>query len=310
MGEDTERQPDLTVNIAGISLKNPVMTASGTFGYGEEYASLVDINRLGAIIPKGISLNPIEGNPPPRIVETAAGMLNAIGLQNVGVECFVREKLPLLRQYDTPIIVNIFGYTPEEYSQLARRLDGEDIAGLEINISCPNVQKGGCFFGHDPALAFEVIQGVRRRTSRPLIAKLSPNVTDISTIIRSVQDGGADAISLINTLLGMAIDVDHQRPELRNITGGLSGPAIKPVALRMVWQAAQAAHVPVIGIGGIFSARDALEFLIAGASAVEVGTAHFVEPGAALDVIDGIDRYLRCHGIDRVTDLVGTLRHE
>jgi len=306
----TRTQPDLSVNIGGITLKNPVMTASGTFGYGEEYASLVDIDRLGAVVPKGISLIPIEGNPPPRIVETAAGMLNAIGLQNVGVDVFVREKLPFLKQFETPVIVNIFGHSIDEYRRLARRLDSEDVAGLEVNISCPNVQKGGCFFGHDPSLAFDVIHAVRRETSHPVIAKLSPNVTDISVIIRSVQDGGADAISLINTLVGMAIDVDRRQPKLGNITGGLSGPAIKPVALRMVWQAAQVARVPVIGLGGIVTATDALEFIIAGASAVEVGTAHFIRPRAALDVIDGIDVYLRSHGIDRITDLVGTLRHE
>jgi len=306
----TRTQPDLSVNIGGIQLKNPVMTASGTFGYGEEYASLVDINRLGAVVPKGISLIPIEGNAPPRIVETAAGMLNAIGLQNVGVDVFVREKLSFLKQYETPVIVNIFGHSIDEYRRLARRLDSEDVAGLEVNISCPNVQKGGCFFGHDPSLAFDVIHAVRRETSHPVIAKLSPNVTDISVIIRSVQDGGADAISLINTLVGMAIDVDRRQPKLGNITGGLSGPAIKPVALRMVWQAAQVARVPVIGLGGIVTAADALEFIIAGASAVEVGTAHFIRPRAALDVIDGMDLYLRSHGIDRITDLVGTLRHE
>ena len=304
------KQPDLSVNMGGILLKNPVMTASGTFGYGEEYSSLVDINRLGAVVPKGISLNPIEGNPPPRIVETAAGMLNAIGLQNVGVEVFVREKLPFLKQYETPVIVNIFGYSVDEYRRLAQRLDSEDVAGLEVNISCPNVQKGGCLFGHDPVLAFDVIHAVRRQTSRPIIAKLSPNVTDISVIIRSVQDGGADAISLINTLVGMAIDVDRRKPRLGNITGGLSGPAIKPIALRMVWQAAQMARVPIVGIGGIVTAADALEFIIAGASAVEVGTAHFIRPRAALDVIEGVDAYLRSHGIDHITDLVGTLRNE
>ena len=310
MTTKNRKQPDLSVNIGGILLKNPVMTASGTFGYGEEYASLVDISRLGAVVPKGISLTPIEGNPPPRIVETAAGMLNAIGLQNVGVEVFVREKLPFLKQYETPVIVNIFGYSVDEYRRLAQRLDSEDVAGLEVNISCPNVQKGGCLFGHDPVLAFDVIHAVRRQTSRPIIAKLSPNVTDISVIIRSVQDGGADAISLINTLVGMAIDVDRRKPRLGNITGGLSGPAIKPIALRMVWQAAQVACVPIIGIGGIVTAADALEFIIAGASAVEVGTAHFIRPRAALDVIEGVDAYLRAHGIDHITDLVGTLKDE
>jgi len=303
------KQPDLSVNIAGISLKNPVLTASGTFGYGDEFASLLDLHKLGAIIPKGISLNPIEGNPPPRIVETAAGMLNAIGLQNVGVEIFIREKLPFLRQYGVPIIVNIFGDTVEEYGQLAERLDGQDVSGLEINISCPNVKKGGMVFGHDPETAFEVIQAVRRRTSLPLIAKLSPNVTDITLLARRVQEAGADAISLINTLLGMAIDVETHRPKLGNTTGGLSGPAIKPVALRMVWQVATVARVPIIGIGGIVTARDALEFMIAGASAVEIGTAHFIHPRAALEVIEGIRRYLIRRGMDHVTQIVGTLRN-
>jgi dihydroorotate dehydrogenase (NAD+) catalytic subunit len=304
-----EKQPDLSVNIAGISLKNPVLTASGTFGYGDEFASLLDLHELGAIIPKGISLNPIEGNPPPRIVETAAGMLNAIGLQNVGVEVFIREKLPFLKQYGVPIIVNIFGDAVEEYGQLAERLDGQDVSGLEINISCPNVKKGGMAFGHDPGTAFEVIQAVRRRTSLPLIAKLSPNVTDITLLARSVQEAGADAISLINTLLGMAIDVETRRPKLGNTTGGLSGPAIKPVALRMVWQVATVARVPIIGIGGIVTARDALEFMIAGASAVEIGTAHFIHPRAALEVIAGIRRHLIGRGMDHVTQIVGTLRN-
>ncbi len=304
-----ETEPDLSVNIAGISLKNPVITASGTFGYGDEYTPLVDLNRLGAVIPKGISLHPIEGNPPPRIVETAAGMLNAIGLQNVGVEAFLREKLPFLQQHEVPIIVNIFGYSVEEYSQLAQHLDGHEINGLEVNISCPNVKRGGCFFGHDPRMAFEVIHAVRRKTSLPIIAKLSPNVTDITVIAKSVQEGGADAISLINTLLGMAIDVKTRVPTLGNATGGLSGPAIKPVALRMVWQVAKVAQVPVIGVGGIVTALDALEFMIAGASAVEIGTAHFINPRAALEVVDGMIQYLRGHGIARIIDIVGTLKN-
>jgi dihydroorotate dehydrogenase (NAD+) catalytic subunit len=307
---DEKTKPDLSVNVAGISLKNPVMTASGTFGYGDEYASLVDLNRLGALIPKGISLKPMEGNPPPRIAETASGMLNAIGLQNVGVEVFIREKLPFLEQYRTPVIVNIFGYTIEEYGELAHRLDDQPIAGLEVNISCPNVKSGGFCFGHDPGMAFEVIDTVRQSTSRPVIAKLSPNVTDITVIVRSVQDAGADAISLINTLLGMAIDIDSRKPKLANTTGGLSGPAIKPVALRMVWQAQKVARVPIIGVGGIMTASDALEFMIAGASAVEIGTAHFVRPTAALEIIDGIRQYLTSHGVNRITEIVGSLKSE
>jgi dihydroorotate dehydrogenase (NAD+) catalytic subunit len=303
-------EPDLSVKIAGISLKNPIITASGTFGYGDEYAPLVDLNRLGAVIPKGISLKPVEGNPPPRIVETAAGMLNAIGLQNVGVDVFIREKLPFLNRHKTPVIVNIFGNTEDEYGELAHILDSQKIDGLEVNISCPNVRKGGCYFGHDPRMAFEVIRAVRRKTSLPVIAKLSPNVTDVTVIAKSVQEGGADAISLINTLLGMAIDVDRRRPILAYGTGGLSGPAIKPVALRMVWQVAQVVQVPIIGIGGIVTAMDALEFMIAGASAVEIGTAHFVHPRSSLDIIDGLNEYLRRHGITRITDIVGSLRNE
>jgi dihydroorotate dehydrogenase (NAD+) catalytic subunit len=305
-----QNQPDLSVRIAGISLKNPVMTASGTFGYGDEYASFMDLDCLGAIIPKGLSLNPIEGNPPPRIAETAGGMLNAIGLQNVGVDVFIREKLPFLKQYDTPIIINIFGHTVEEYTQLAERLNDQNIAGLEVNISCPNVKKGGLVFGCDPTMAFDVIHAVRRKTSLPIIAKLSPNVADITIIARSVQDAGADAISLINTLLGMAIDVDSRKPVLGNVTGGLSGPAIKPLALRMVWQVANVARIPVVGIGGIVTARDALEFMIVGASAVEVGTAHFICPRATLEVIRGMREYLTSHGIERVAHIIGTLRNE
>jgi dihydroorotate dehydrogenase (NAD+) catalytic subunit len=286
-----------------------VITASGTFGYGDEYAALVDLTLLGAIIPKGISLKPMEGHPPPRIVETASGMLNAIGLQNVGVDVFIRDKLPILRKQQTPIIVNIFGHTVEEYAQLTQRLEDQEVAGLEVNISCPNVKEGGCFFGHDPKMAFKVIHTVRRRTSLPVIAKLSPNVSDITAIAKSVQDAGADAISLINTLLGMAIDVDSRKPKLGNTTGGLSGPAIKPVALRMVWQAAKAVRVPVIGIGGIMTAGDALEFMIAGAWAVEIGTAHFIHPRAALEVLDGIREYLTRHGIARITEIVGTIEN-
>ncbi len=305
-----QKHQDLSVTIAGISLRNPVITASGTFGYGEEYAPLVDLNRLGAIIPKGISLHPMEGNPPPRIVETAAGMLNAIGLQNVGIDAFIRDKLPLLHQYRTPIIVNIFGYTVEEYGELAQRLDGQAITGIEVNISCPNVKRGGLLFGADPKMAFDVIHRVTHETSLPVIAKLTPNVSDISVIVRSVQDAGAGAVSLINTLLGMAIDVDTRRPKLANTTGGLSGPAIKPVALRMVWQASKVARVPIIGIGGIVTCRDALEFLIAGASAIEVGTAHFIRPTASLEIIDGLQDYMATHGIKNITQLVGIIQNE
>lgn len=299
--------PDLTVDVAGIRMANPVMTASGTFGYGAEFAALVDLNRLGAIVVKGLSLSPAPGNPPPRICETPSGMLNAIGLENVGVEAFITEKLPFLRSLATPVLVNVYGRRVDDYAALAARLEAVDgIAGLEINISCPNVRQGGVAFGVDPEVAAQVVTAVRRETRRPLMVKLSPNVTDIAAIARRVEDAGADAISLINTLTGMAIDVETRRPRLANITGGLSGPAIRPVALRMVWQVVQAVDVPVVGIGGIQTAEDALEFLIAGATAVQVGTANFIHPAVTVEIVDGIADYLRDHGMDRVDELIGS----
>lgn len=302
-------QPDLHVSIGPLRLRNPVMTASGTFGYGEEFASLIDLNRLGAIIVKGISLEPRRGNPPPRIIETACGMLNAIGLENVGVERFVAEKLPFLRRFETPVIVNILGDSVEEYSRLAGRLDGVDgVAALEVNISCPNVRKGGVAFGADPEMAAAVTRSVRLATGLPVIIKLSPNVTDIALIARAVEDAGADAISLINTLLGMTIDIHTRKPRLANTVGGLSGPAIRPVALRMVWQAARAVSIPVIGIGGISTAEDALEFIIAGATAVQVGTANFFHPGATMEIIAGLDGYLRQHRLSTIRQVVNSLR--
>jgi len=268
----------------------------------------MDVNRLGAVVLKGMSLTASRGNPPPRIVETACGMLNAIGLENVGLDDFIRNKLPFVKTLSTAVIINIYGRQVSDYSELASRLnDIEGIAGIEVNISCPNVKTGGIAFGVDPAAAYEVIHAVRNKTSLPVIAKLSPNVTDITVIARSVVDGGADAVSLINTLTGMAIDIETRRPKLANITGGLSGPAIKPVALRMVWQTAQAVQVPVIGIGGITSASDALEFIIAGASAIQVGTASFVNPRAAIDILDGIASYFNRKQITRLADLRGTL---
>ncbi len=301
-------QAQTAVEIGGLKLKNPVMTASGTFGYGREFSPLMDLNRLGAIVVKGLALAPVKGNPPPRIVETACGMLNAIGLENVGVDAFVAQKLPFLRTLKTPVIANIYGTTVEEYAALSERLeDAEGLAGIEVNISCPNVKAGGVAFGVDPAAAASVVAAVRRKTRKTLIAKLSPNVTDIALIARSVEDSGADAVSLINTLSGMAIDVETRRPKLANVTGGLSGPAIKPVALRMVWQVAAAVEVPVIGIGGIVRAEDAIEFIIAGAAAVQVGTANFVNPGSAVDIIEGIERYLERHHIADIADLIGTL---
>ena len=298
----------MAVTIGGLALKNPVMTASGTFGYAREFESLVDLNRLGAIIVKGLALKPVKGNPPPRIVETACGMLNAIGLENVGIDAFEAEKMPFLRTLQPPVVANIYGTSVEEYAALSERIEAIDgIAALEVNISCPNVKAGGVVFGVDPLAAARVVAAVRKRTRKPVIVKLSPNVTDITVIARSVEQAGADAVSLINTITGMAIDIETRRPRLANITGGLSGPAIKPVALRMVWQVARTVRVPVIGIGGIRRAEDAIEFFIAGATAVQIGTANFIDPRTALDVIAGIEQYLRLHGIRDIADLLGTL---
>jgi dihydroorotate dehydrogenase (NAD+) catalytic subunit len=299
----------MAVAIGGLTLRNPVMTASGTFGYAREFSLLVDLNRLGAIIVKGLAMTPVKGNRPPRIVETPCGMLNAIGLENVGIDVFEAEKLPFLKSLDTPVVANIYGTRIEEYAALAARLDAlEGVAGVEVNISCPNVKAGGVVFGVDPEAAAAVVAAVRRATRKTLIVKLSPNVTDITRIARRVEDAGADALSLINTITGMAVDIDTRRPKLANITGGLSGPAIRPVAVRMVWQVARDAKVPVIGIGGILSAEDALEFLIAGASAVQVGTANFINPRAALDIAAGIEAYLARHGIADVRSLIGSLQ--
>ena len=298
----------LATEICGIRLKNPVMVASGTFGFGKEYSDLVDLNKLGAIVTKGTSLYPWEGNPPDRIAETPAGMLNAIGLQNDGLDSLIEEKIPWLRQFDVPVIVNIVGKTIEEYAEIAGRLDGVDgVAGLEINISCPNVKQGCIVFGTDPAMTAKVVSAVRKATRLPVIPKLSPNVTDIVLMARTCVDAGADAISLINTLLGTAIDAETRTFRLANITGGLSGPAIKPVALRMVWQVAQAVEVPVIGMGGIMTAEDAIEFLLAGADAIQVGTANFVNPNAAVEIAQGIDSYLERHGFESVCQIVGVV---
>jgi dihydroorotate dehydrogenase (NAD+) catalytic subunit len=303
-----KKKPDLNVNIGGMDLNNPIMTASGTFGYASEFKDLVDLNRLGGIIVKGLSLEASKGNRPPRIVETACGMLNAIGLENVGVETFIREKLPFLKTLSPSIIVNIYGKSIAEYAEMAERLqDVEGISGIEVNISCPNVKAGGVAFGVDPKVAAKVVRAVREKSTRPLMVKLSPNVTDITRIAESVESAGADSISLINTLTGMAIDIETRRSILANITGGLSGPAIKPIALRMVWQVAQKVKIPVIGIGGIMTANDAIEFFIAGAIAVQIGTANFVNPHATIDVVEGVEKYLSERNIPRVTDIVGTL---
>jgi dihydroorotate dehydrogenase (NAD+) catalytic subunit len=301
--------PNLQVSIGEIQLKNPVMTASGTFGYAQEYSELVDLNRLGAIIVKGLHLRPQKGNPPPRIVETPCGMLNAIGLENIGIEAFIRDKLPYLKTLTTPVIVNIYGHTVSEYAELAARIEGvEGIHGIEVNISCPNIKEGGIAFGVNPRSAYQAVKAVRDATEKTVIAKLSPNVTDIAEIARSVESAGADGISLINTLTGMAIDIETRRPKLANITGGLSGPAIKPVALRMVWQAVNAVSIPVIGIGGILTPEDALEFFIVGACAIQIGTANFINPRATIEILDGIERFFAEKGIDRMEEIVGTIR--
>lgn len=301
-------RPSLAVEIAGISMKNPVMPASGTFGYGEEYAPYLDLEKLGAIVTKGLSLKPKAGNPTPRIAETTSGMLNAIGLQNVGVDAFVQHKMPYLREINTPVIANFFGNTLEEYGEVARRLSEiPELAGVELNISCPNVKQGGIVFGTDPKAAHQAVSEVRRQLAKPLIVKLTPNVTDITVIARAVEDAGADAISCINTLTGMAIDVRTRKPRLANRTGGLSGPAIRPIAVRMVHQVVQAVRIPVIGVGGIMCAEDALEFLIVGARAVQVGTANFIDPNAMETIIAGLEDFCVAQQISDIRELIGSL---
>ena len=301
--------PDLRTTIGPLRLKNPVITASGTYGYGREYSSIVDVNDLGGIVVKGISLKPRPGNPPPRIVETPCGMLNAIGLANVGIEVFLKEKLPWLQRLDTVVIANIYGHSIEEYGLVAAELRGvEGISAIEVNISCPNVECGGMAFGTDPEFAAKVTETVRKNTDKPTIIKLSPNVTDIRVIARAVERAGADILSLTNTLTGMAIDIKKKRPKLANISGGLSGPAIRPVALFMVYQVVRSVSIPVIGMGGIMNERDALEFLIAGARAVQVGTANFVDPQAPLRIIDGLKDYCRENGMDSLEEIVGSLQ--
>ena len=299
----------MSVKIGTLKLKNPVMTASGTFGYGGEYADYVDLNKLGAIVVKGLSLKPRAGNPPPRIMETPSGMLNAVGLQNIGVHTFIEEKLPILRKYDTNVIANIYGETYDEYKKVAQKLtSAKGVHALEVNISCPNVRKGGLSFGADLKSAAAVTRKVKEVTDLPVIVKLTPNVTDITAIAAAVEKAGADAISLINTLTGMSVDIFTRRPHLKNVTGGLSGPAIKPVALRMVWQVLQKISIPVIGIGGIMNAEDALEFLILGAKAVQIGTANFINPQATIEIIGGIERYMELNGIKNISKLIGTFR--
>lgn len=298
----------LNTKIGSLELKNPVMTASGTFGYGTEYADFMDINRLGAIIVKGTTLNPRQGNPYPRMAETPSGMLNAVGLQNKGVDYFVDHIYPEVRKFQTNVIVNVSGSSIQDYAQCASIINTlDDIPAIELNISCPNVKQGGMAFGVKPESAAQVVSAVRKAYDKTLIVKLSPNVTDITEIARAVEGAGADSVSLINTMLGMAIDAERRKPILSTVTGGMSGPAVKPVALRMVWQVAKAVKIPVIGLGGICSATDAIEFLLAGASAVQIGTANFIDPSISEKVVDGIEEYLTRHGFNSVEDIIGAL---
>ncbi len=298
----------LAVELAGLRFKNPLIAASGTFGYGVEYEGILELSQLGGMVSKGLYLEPRDGAPPPRIVETPSGLLNAIGLQGIGIHAFVEKVLPRLARHDTVLLVNVCGDSVEEYAEVARVCDGAPgIAGLEINISCPNVKKGGMAFGGDPLMTHAVVAAVRKATRLPVIPKLSPNVGDIAIFARAAEEAGADALSCINTLLGLAIDVETRRPRLGFGTGGLSGPAIRPVAVRMAWQAVRAVRIPVIGIGGIASASDALEFLIAGCRAVQIGTANFVDPGIYQRLLVELEAYLRRQGQDDVNAVVGTL---
>ncbi len=293
------------INIAGVELKNPVMTASGTFGSGMEYSEFVDLNKLGAVVTKGVANVPWEGNPTPRIAETHGGMLNAIGLQNPGIDVFVNRDIPFLKEYDTKIIVNVCGHTKEEYLEVVERLSGEPVDMLEINISCPNVKQGGIGFGQNADSVFDITDAVKRVAVQPVIMKLSPNVTDITEMAKAAEAAGADAVSLINTLTGMKIDIERQTFALANKTGGLSGPVIKPVAVRMVNQVANAVAIPIIGMGGIANYEDAIEFILAGATAVSVGTANFYHPYTTLEIIDGIEKYMAAHGCEDINELIG-----
>ena len=296
------------VNIAGVELKNPVMTASGTFGSGAEYGEMVDLNRLGAVVTKGVANVPWPGNPTPRIAEVYGGMLNAIGLQNPGIDVFVERDIPFLKQYDTKIVVNVCGRTTEDYVEVVERLGDTDVDLLEINISCPNVKEGGIAFGQDPKAVEAITREVKRRAKQPVIMKLSPNVTDITVMAKAAEAGGADALSLINTLTGMKIDIHRRTFALANKTGGLSGPAVKPVAVRMVYQTANAVKIPIIGMGGISTAEDAIEFLLAGATAVSVGTANFFNPYATVEIVQGIEDYMKRYGVDDVNQPIGAVR--
>ena len=299
---------NMKVNLAGVELKNPVMTASGTFGSGAEYGEMVDLNGLGAVVTKGVANVPWPGNPTPRIAETYGGMINAIGLQNPGIDVFAKRDIPFLKQYDTKIIVNVCGRTTEDYVEVVERLGDEPVDMLEINISCPNVKEGGIAFGQDPKAVEAITREVKKHAKQPVIMKLSPNVTDITVMAKAAEAGGADVISLINTLTGMKIDINRRTFAVANKTGGLSGPAVKPVAVRMVYQAANAVKIPIIGMGGIMNAEDALEFILAGATAVSVGTANFHNPYATAGVVSGIERYMKKYNVEDINDLVGAVR--
>ena len=299
---------NMEVEIAGVKLKNPVMEASGTFGSGEEYSEFVDLNRLGAVVTKGVANVPWPGNPTPRIAETYGGMINAIGLQNPGVEVFAGRDIPFLKKYDTKIVVNVCGKTTEDYIQVVERLRDEPVDLLEINISCPNVKEGGIAFGQNPKAAEDITKAVKKYAKQPVIMKLSPNVTSIAEMAKAVEAGGADAVSLINTITGMKIDINRKSFVLANKTGGVSGPAIHPIAVRMVYEAANAVKVPVIGMGGIAKAEDAIEMILAGASAVSVGTANFYDPGVTMKIVDGIEEYMKRQGFETVAEMVGIVR--
>jgi len=303
----TASPPDLSVSFAGIAFKNPVIAASGTFGYGVEFEDIVALHKLGGFVVKGLSREAMPGNPPPRVFETAAGMLNSIGLQNIGARAFVEEKLPHLRKIPNIVVIaNVFGYTREEYEEVIRILnDGEGIAAYELNVSCPNTKRGGISFGGDPVLLSEVVAAAKSAARRPLIVKLSPNVTSIPQMAHAAEDAGADALSLVNTFVALAIDAETRRPRISNITAGLSGPAIKPIALRMVYEAAHAVDIPVIGIGGISTAQDVVEFMLAGAAAVEVGTASFWDPCATERIVESLERWCAMHRVEKITELVG-----
>lgn len=301
---------NLQVEIGKLKLKNPVMAASGTFGFGREYGEYIDLNQLGAIVVKGLTVNPKEGNPPPRVYETPCGMLNSVGLQNPGINAFIEKELPFLRDYDVAVIVNIAGETIEEFAYMAKKLDIDGVDGIEINVSCPNVKKGGMAFGINPEDIFNITKEVKKVTQKTVIVKLTPNVGDIGVCAKAAEDGGADAVSLINTIAGMAINIDTRTPVFKNVIAGLSGPAIKPIALRMVYEAARAVKIPVIGMGGISSFKDALEFMIAGAKAVAIGTCNFVNPNCTIEVIEGIKQYMVLNNIEDINEIIGSLKVE